>query len=101
MAKQDGIFKFSEEFNALCVRGMDINYLPLVVSNSLKMFGGEVDTYGIVTSLFTEIGSFLDIKQHACRELYLSNEKNGFPHLLPNGKYKQSQIQRERVKYRI
>lgn len=45
---------------------MGINYLQFVVSNVFKNFG-RVDTYGIVTALFTEIGSFLDIKQNAYR----------------------------------
>ena len=78
---------------------MDINYLQFVVSNSIKKFGGEVDIYGIVTALFTDTGSFLDIKQNLCTEVHLSNENDGFPHLLSNGKIKQSQRQRERDTY--
>ena len=67
MGKHDRIFKFSEELSGFYVRGMGINYLQFVVSNFFKNFGGGVDTYGIVTALFTEIGSFLDIKQNAYR----------------------------------
>lgn len=51
----------------LYVRGMGITYVQFAVSNFFKNFGGGVDTYGIVTALFTEIGSFLDIKQNAYR----------------------------------